>query len=503
MERCVYKYVYNYLFSNSAISQHQSGFTKGDSTVNQLLDLSNTLGKALDDGKEIRMVFLDVSKAFDRVWHKGLLHKLQSYGIKGKLLLWFTDYLSCRKQRVVHLGTCSGWQGMLAGVPQGSILGPLLFLLYINDIVRDITANIRLFADDTTLYLIVDNPETASQLLNNSLQLIYDWSRKWLVSFNPQKTESMVISRKHNKITHPTLSLNNVDIIETNEHKHLGITFSSDGSWNQHVSNILSKASISLNILRKFKFHLSRNSLQNLYFAFIRPILEYADIVWDNLPINLQEELEKLNLEAARIVTGLTKLCSKQALYSETGWEPLSVRRKKHRLTQFHKMFYGLTKDYLSNLIPQRQYRTTRQSDQIPTILCHSQAHFQDFLPATIRDWNELPSSLRQTTSPSSFKALLNENQIKPPFYYNTGNRLSQILHARLRNNCAIRAHLYNKNLIDNPYCACGQIETTEHFLFIVTVIQTYVTDYYIRYHTHCLLIYYCLVTLHSSPNKI
>lgn len=129
-------------------------------------------------------------------------------------------------------------------------------------------------------------------------------------------------------------------------------------------------------------------------------------------------------------------------------------------------MFYGLTKDYLSNLIPQRQYRTTRQSDQIPTILCHSQAHFQDFLPATIRDWNELPLSMRQTTSPSSFKALLNENQIKPPFYYNTGNRLSQILHARLRNNCAIRAHLYNKNLIDNPYCACGQIETTEHFLF-------------------------------------
>ena len=154
----------------------QSGFISGDSTVNQLVDIYNSFCEALDEGKEVRAIFCDISKAFDRVWHKGLLYKLQTVGITGHLLQWFTDYLNNRKQRVVLPGVFSHWTDLKAGVPQGSILGPLLFLIYINDIVRNINSSIRLFADDTSLYIIVENPTQAATILNSDLSQIYTWA---------------------------------------------------------------------------------------------------------------------------------------------------------------------------------------------------------------------------------------------------------------------------------------------------------------------------------------
>ena len=134
--------MYNYLIDNNLLSSNQSGFTSGDSAINQLLFITNEFGRALDEGKEIRVIFCDISKAFDRVWHKGLLFKLKSIGINGKLLSWFENYLSNRKQRVLINNKYSEWENIKAGVPQGSILGPLLFLIFINDIVEDIQSTI-------------------------------------------------------------------------------------------------------------------------------------------------------------------------------------------------------------------------------------------------------------------------------------------------------------------------------------------------------------------------
>ncbi len=206
MERCIHKHLYNYLIDNNILTQYQSGFRSGDSTTNQLAYIYNDICKALDEGKEIRVVFCDISKAFDRVWHRGLLAKLSSIGITGTLHDWFSSYLSSRQQRVVIHNTRSDWKNINAGVPQGSILGPLLFLIYINDIVTEIHSNIRLFADDTSLYFIVDDPITASQTLNDDLEKIHTWSKNWLVDFNPNKTETMLISRKINKPIHASSS---------------------------------------------------------------------------------------------------------------------------------------------------------------------------------------------------------------------------------------------------------------------------------------------------------
>ena len=159
----------------------QSGFVPGDSTIKQLLDMYNSFRKALDDDKEVRSVFCVSSKAFDRVWHKILLFKLNSVGINCTLLQWLTEYLKDRKQRVVLPGVSSGWCFIKASVSQGSSLGPLLFLVFINNIIEELNSSIRLFADDTSLYIIVDDR------FDSAIKLIADLSRlnmaasMWLV----------------------------------------------------------------------------------------------------------------------------------------------------------------------------------------------------------------------------------------------------------------------------------------------------------------------------------
>ena len=191
-QKCINKYVNNYIVTTSLLSPNQSGFTKGDSTVNQLLYISEQFVKALDNGKEIRVVFFDISKAFDRVWHKGLVYKLEKMGIVGNLLSWIIDYLTARKQKVIINGKESSLIEINAGVPQGYILGPLFFLIFINDIVLEVGCTIKLFADDASIYVIIDNPNIGALTLNNNLNTIHQWSQNWLVTFNPQKNP-----RKH------------------------------------------------------------------------------------------------------------------------------------------------------------------------------------------------------------------------------------------------------------------------------------------------------------------
>ena len=470
MERCIHKHLYNYLVSNNLLTSFQSGFIRGDSTTNQLVYIYNDICSAIDQGKEVRTVFCDISKAFDRVWHQGLLVKLASLGVKENLISWFRSYLSMRKQRVVYLNTFSEWQPVSAGVPQGSILGqgPLLFLVYINDIVNSIRSSIRLFADDTSLYIVVDSPNLAAQQLNSDLEKINLWSQTWLVSFNPSKTETITFSRKQNKPSHPPIYLNNCEISTVKTHKHLGLSLSEDARWANHISQSLQKAWQRIGILRSLKFKLNRNCLEKMYNSFVRPLLEYSDVVWDNCSNQLKSELESVQNEAARIVTGATKLCNINSLLSDLGWEPLSVRRKKHRLILMYKIKNNQCPNYLTQLLPtQRQERyQLRNSANIPLIPARTQLYQHSFYPETIRDWNALSNEIRESSSLTCFKQALNRNIRKPPQYYNIGCRKGQILHSRLRLGCSSLNHdLYRKSIIDSPLCSCGSVETIKHFL--------------------------------------
>ena len=239
MERCVHKHLTKYFTENNVISPYQSGFVSGDSTINQLLYLSNEFYKALDGGKEIRIIFCDISKAFDRVWHKGLIYKLKSAGLSGSLIDWLSNYLENRLQRVCLNNCTSTWQSINAGVPQGSILGPPLFLIFINDIVKDIRGIIRLFADDTILFDIVEDPLLTGITLNVDLSRIFAWSKQWLVEFQRIKQESFIASKKRVKPRHPPLHMGNTQIKEVDSHKHLGIELANDMSWKNHINTIV------------------------------------------------------------------------------------------------------------------------------------------------------------------------------------------------------------------------------------------------------------------------
>ena len=237
-ERLIYNEMYSFFIENDLISSNQSGFKQGDSCINQLLSITHDIYQSLDQGYEVRGVFLDISKAFDKVWHKGLIHKLKQNGIGGPLLKILTDFLKSRKQRVVLNGQHSSWSDVLAGVPQGSILGPLLFLIYINDLSDGLQCNPKLFADDTSLFATVHNIKKATNDLNNDLTKITKWAFQWKMSFNPdisKQAHEVIFSRKRSVSSHPPLTFNNIPVAQTNSQKHLGMQLDKKLNFEEHL----------------------------------------------------------------------------------------------------------------------------------------------------------------------------------------------------------------------------------------------------------------------------
>ena len=468
-EKCVFKHLHNYVVTNQLISPVQSGFTPNDSAVFQLIDLYNSFAKAIDEGKEIRVIFCDISKAFDRVWHKGLLFKLRRMGITGPLLEWLKIYLDQRHQRVVLEGSYSDFLKINAGVPQGSILGPLLFLLFINDIVTEIGSNIKLFADDTSLYLIVEDPVTAADLMDTDLDKIHTWAETWLVKFNPHKTEELVISRKTAPVDHPAVTINNVEVKRVDSHKHLGVIFNNKCTWNQHIEEITSKARKRIHLLQLLKYQLDRRSLQIMYFSYVRPILEYADIIWDNCYDYEKESLEKIQIEAGRVVSGATKSCSRAKILFELGWDTLEKRRYIHRMVTFFKMVKNITPQYLRNLVPpsvhQVSQRDLRNNLDLTVPRSRTNLYNKSFIPTATREWNSLSEEIKSSTSLSMFKRMLSRDKRKVPLYFYNGERKAQILHTRLRLGCSsLNADLFNNHISLTDKCICGSIESAEHY---------------------------------------
>ena len=173
-ERIIFDNIYRYLDKNKLLNTNQSEFRPKDSCVYQLIEITHNIFSSFDCNPtlETRAVFLDISKAFDKVWHRGLIHKLESIGISGNLLNLMESFLSERYQRVLNNGQSSEWASIKAGVPQGSILGPLLFLIYINDFSDGIISNVKLFADDTSIFSTIHDSNTSASNLNSDLQKI-------------------------------------------------------------------------------------------------------------------------------------------------------------------------------------------------------------------------------------------------------------------------------------------------------------------------------------------
>ena len=418
--------MFNFFIENKLISSNQSGFKPGDSCINQLLSITHEIYKSFDVGLEVRSVFLDISKAFDKVWHDGIIYKLTENGISGNLLNLLEDFLKERKQRVVLNRQVSTWKNINAGVPQGSILGPLLFLIYINDFTEGLTTNVKLFADDTSLFSVVHDTQTSANDLNKDLEIINNWAFQWKMNFNPdpaKQAHEVIFSRKAKEIYHPPLVFNNTSVSQSSSQKHLGVILDSKLIFDEYLKMVSLKISKTLGLLRKLHNLLPRSALITKYKAFVRPHLDYGDILYDQAyNMSFHHKLESIQYNACLAITGAIRGTSKEKLYQELGLESLQLRRWYRKLGMFYKMFY--------NLNP-----TLRNSKSFVV--------FKNSILKFIR------------RSPSNF---LNCNNYK-------GIRLITRLCLGMSH---LREHKFKHNFQDclNPICSCGlDIDSTSHFL--------------------------------------
>ena len=239
LEKLICVSLYSHLVSQDLLNPNQSGFHPGDSTINQVLSITHTIGKAFvcNPPLDTRSVYLEISKAFDMVWHDGLIYKLKRYGISGQLVCLIQGFFKDRKQRTVLNGHTSNCGDISAGEPQGSILGPLFFLVYINDQAVGFKCNVKLFADDTSLFTVEKDPNTAPSDLNHKLDMIRQWAYAWRMSFNPdpvKKSVELTFPRKKIEIDHPMILFNDIPLKKVSEHKHLGIILDSKLSFSAH-----------------------------------------------------------------------------------------------------------------------------------------------------------------------------------------------------------------------------------------------------------------------------
>ena len=475
-EKVIYNTLYNYFEANNILNENQSGFRAKDSCVNQLTSITHNIYQSFDSSPslEVRGVFLDISKAFDRVWHDGVLFKLRSNRVEGNLYKLIKSFLSDRYQRVVLNGQYSEWAKIKAGVPQGSILGPLLFLIYINDLPNNLQSDAKLFADDTSIFSVVSDKHTSATILNDDLAYIQQWAYQWKMSFNPDESKQakeVVFSRKLNKPIHPDISFNEVNVQKTEAQKHLGLVLDEKLNFNQHINNMINKATKGISILRKLRFYIPRSSLLTLYKSFIRSSLDYADVIYDQ-PNNasFSDKLEILQYNAALAITGAIRGTSREKLFNELGLEKLSSRRWFRRLCMFHKILKNQAPIYLYNLIPQsHQLFNLRNQNQIPHYFCRTDFFQNSFFPFTIQEWNKLDHGFLKDNSYNVFRSyLLKSIRPVPNSLFGACDPHGVKLLTRLRVGLShLREHKFRHGFNDiiDPFCPCNmEFESVSHF---------------------------------------
>ena len=303
-ERCVF----NKLIPHVSHQLHhlQFGFLKGKSTTAQLLEVLHDIGTKLDKRCQVDTLYLDFSKAFDKVNHKLLLTKLQRFDITGNLLRWLNDYLTDRKQRVTVLGETSQALPVLSGVPQGSILGPLLFLIYVNDLPASVSTKFTtaLFANDTKCYRAVKTTEDGAELQRDLMNLI-GWCNTWRMDLNVSKCGVLSFTRSHKPICYPYEHLG-TKIKRPDTMKDLGITITDDLKWNRQVQVAAAKANKMLGFIRRSASGiLDQVVRKSLYLAIVRSGMTYCSQVWAPQTVTNIQQLERVQRRATKFILSL------------------------------------------------------------------------------------------------------------------------------------------------------------------------------------------------------
>ncbi len=420
-EDLINKIILKHLEVHSLLSDSQYGFRKSRSTADLLAFITHKWTNSFEAFGESRAVALDISKAFDRVWHKSLLAKLKTFGLTP-LSDWICSFLTNRSIAVRIDGALSSFHTTNAGVPQGCVLSPTLFLLFINDLLGICSSLIHSYADDTTIHSstffrsqaecrsnLIESRASCGNQLNDDLLKIMDWGDKNLVTFNSQKTQAINVSTKRNS-NFPPVSMANETLTVLENITVLGIQISCDLSWNSQINSIAKRASQKLGYLFRAQRYFSPKDLSLLYKAQVRPLMEYCSHIWGGAPTSSLKALDKVQDRAIRLIND-PSLTNNLA--------SLSHRRSVSCLSLYYRYYNGRCSNELSGCIPpplvltaNRQSRFTDRSHQfavtVPT--CRTSLGKSSFFSRVSATWNALPAHVfPQEYNLQTFKRRINK----------------------------------------------------------------------------------------------
>ena len=341
LEHIVYSHIYSHFAKYNLLCDQQHGFRQGRSCETQLLLTINDFAESLNNNDQTDVVLLDFSKACDKVSHQYLFHKLHHYGIRGNLLDWIKDFVLQRSQCVVVEGQQSHLTAVTSGVPQGTVLAPLLFLCFINDLPNNISSKIKLYADDVLLYATIRTEQDCNQL-QKDLDVLGKWADNWKMVFNPQKCEFLRIANKKHTIL-AQYNVQNKPIKEVNHAKYLGVTISQNLSWSEHIKQITSKANRTKGFLQRNLHNCTPTIKDRLYKAMVKPIIEYAAVVWVPHTKRDIDMIERTQRQAARFVTSnYSRYASVTQMLTDLNWPTLARCRDELKAIMMFKIINHL-----------------------------------------------------------------------------------------------------------------------------------------------------------------
>ena len=352
LEKVVQKQLILYLRTYCILAKEQSGFRLKHSTYTALIKVTDDWIRAIDRGEYVGSIFVDLQKAFDMVDHETLLKKLEDIGITELSLEWFRSYLTDRKIITCINNIPSKELPLKHGVPQGSLLGPLLFLIFINDLPSCFNkCSVHLYADDTVIFYADKNVSNIQKVLNEELRSLDIWMRCNKLKVNCSKTVSMLMGTKRMLTRNNTLnvSLNGEKLLQVKNFKYLGMYVDDELKWNLHIQQLCEKVGRMINYLARIKHFLNTSALKMIYNTVILPHFDYADVVWQSATKTQLEFLQKLQNRAARIILNVNPYEHKSTLelHHILDWEYLGKRRLKHTMSFMYKILHNMAPEYM------------------------------------------------------------------------------------------------------------------------------------------------------------
>ena len=414
IERTVHNQLYDYLCSRNILSDSQSGFRSNHSTTTTLLDVQDYILNNMDNGFATGVIFLDLKKAFDTVNHEILINKLADYGIKGNELGWFKSYLSNRAQAVHVNSFLSDFRTYNTGIPQGSILGPLLFIIFVNCLPDVVTCKTVMYADDTSLMCKAKTADDLKVQLESNLKAVANWFKANKLTLNTDKTKFMIFGTNHtlNHYNDITLTFDDKFIERVDVFKYLGIKFDSNMSWSSHIDYVSGNISKRIGVVKRAKYFLPHKTLVMLSNALVIPHFDYASSVWSNCSATNQYQLQVLHNRLARTILFADIRTPVDDMLNSLNWIKLCDRWSNHMILLTFKCIKNMCPEYLCNqfdFVHNAHDHKTRSHSSNTLIVpkCNSNSGKRTFIVRAANLWNNLPPSYRvnfETMSLHQFK---------------------------------------------------------------------------------------------------